>query len=238
MPERMTTLTPGNHLHSLSYWPLLCFFNSCSFSCVSYCALCPFCMVPSCSFPSNSGTSFHTSFLPFASICPLILRVAFDVLFFSSSYPPPAHLPPPLSLVPGTCQVSGPLLFPSLLPKEEMKFAPLTKGTKAESPCQSYKDSIFSFQGVLILKGKKKKSQSLLPPHAVPSPLSGLRASVEGQPDKKPLLGSDHLCFSSLPTSAPLYCIFFFFLEIQAENVSISIFNKEAGGERKATQES
>lgn len=63
MPERMTTLTPGNQLHSLSYWPLLCFFNSCSFSCVSYCALCPFCMVPSCSFPSNSGTSFHTSFL-------------------------------------------------------------------------------------------------------------------------------------------------------------------------------
>lgn len=99
-------------------------------------------------------------FFPFTSICPVIRRVSFDVLFFPSSYPPPAHLPPPLSLVPGTCQVSGPLLFPSLLPKEEMKFAPLTKGTKAESPCQSYKDSIFSFQGVLILKGKKKITAS------------------------------------------------------------------------------
>ena len=97
---------------------------------------------------------FEINFLSIASFA--ITFSHSEGCLFSSSYPPPAHLPPPLSLVPGTCQVSGPLLFPSLLPKEEMKFAPLTKGTKAESPCQSYKDSIFSFQGVLILKGKKK----------------------------------------------------------------------------------
>lgn len=162
MPERMLTLTPGNHLGSLSCWQLLCFFSSCSFSCVPYCVLCPFCIALPVHFPAIQVLlSRLFFFFPFTSICPLILRVAFDVLFSSSGYPPPAHLPPPLSLVPGTCQVSGPLLSPSLLPKEEMKFAPLTKGTKAESPCQSYKDSIFSFQGVLILKEKKKENRSL-----------------------------------------------------------------------------
>lgn len=210
MPERMTTLTPGNHLHSLSYWPLLCFFNSCSFSCVSYCALCPFCVVPSCSFPSNSGTSFHTSFLPFASICPLILRVAFDVLFFSSSYPPPAHLPPPLSLVPGTCQVSGPLLFPSLLPKEEMKFAPLTKGTKAESPCQSYKDSIFSFQGVLILKGKKKNRSLFSLPTLCLLRFLGCEHQLRDSQIKSPSLV--RIISASLPYQPqPRFTAFFFF---------------------------
>ena len=116
------------------------------------------------------------------------------------------------------------------------EICPSDKGNKSWKSLPKLQGQHFLFSGSFNFKRKKKKSQPLLTPHAVPSPLSGLRASVEGQPDKKPLLGSDHLCFSSLPASAPLYCIFF--LEIQAENVSISIFNKEAGGERKATQES
>lgn len=52
MPERMITLTPGNRLDSLSCWQLLCFFSSCSFSCVPYCVLCPFCIALPVHFPA------------------------------------------------------------------------------------------------------------------------------------------------------------------------------------------
>ena len=66
--------------------------------------------------------------------------------------------------------------------------------------------------------------QPLLPPPAVHSLLSGLGASAEGQPDKKPLLGSDHFC--SRVSFQPQLLFSAFFLEIQAETGRISIFNK------------
>ena len=116
-----------------------------------------------------------------------------------------------------------------------MKFAPLTKGTKAESPCQSYKDSIFSFQGVLILKEKKNRSLFSLPTLCLLRFL-GCEHQLRGSQIKSPSLV--RIISASLPYQPQLRFTAFFFLEIQAENVSISIFNKEAGGERKATQES
>lgn len=81
----------------------------------------------------------------------------------------------------------------------EGEFATETKRTKAESLCQSYKDSIFPLQGVLILK-RKKRSLPLLPPPTGCSLLPELSLSAEGQldwgkknPKKPPLLGLAHL---------------------------------------------
>lgn len=231
MPEGTITLTPRDYLDSLSYWQFLWFFNSCSFSCVFYCVLYPFYIFPSCSFPAIPRTSFHISFFLLLLFAPSSSE-SLLICFLSSL----VILPLPIfhlvflwylahSRFPGHC--SSRLFF-----QNRKWICHSDKENKSWKSVPKLQDSIFSFKGILILKGKKVPP--LLPPPAAPSLLSGLWASAEGQPDKKPLLGSDHLCSCSLPASDPFYCIFW---KSRQKMVVLAFLIKKLE-EREAAQES
>lgn len=110
-----------------------------------------------------------------------------------------------------------------------MKFATLTKRTKAESPCQSYKDSIFPFSGVLILKGKRKKSSPPLHPLLCSGCFPGRQQQHWDSQIKKPLPGWDRLCSSSLPSAAPFYSVC---RKSRQNMVALAFLIKEAGEKR------
>ena len=157
--------------------------------CLLLCSL-PFLYFPFLFISSHSRYFFPYFFFFFYFFLPPHPQSHFWFAFFSSL----VILPLPIFLLvflwylahsgfPGHC--SSPLFF-----QNRKRICHSDKGNKSWKSVPKLQDSIFSFKGVLILKGKKKL-QPLLPPPAAPSLLSGLCASLEGQPDKKPLLGSD-----------------------------------------------
>lgn len=111
------------------------------------------------------------------------------------------------------------------------------KENKSQKSLPKLQGQHFFFLGYFNFKMKKKHFFSLLLPppllclHCC-EPQGRLGASIEAQPDKKLLPGSDHFC-APVPSQPRLLL-----LGIQAENGRISIFNKGNWKKREAAQES